>query len=397
MTSFGPLSENWVKYILLSFKKKEYGKNKKYPRVYANLGIHSSLRGFRLMDYLKIAMSRRPYRYKGGRMEFIKSPARHRLREVFRNLINPTGKYYASVFSDDSCLAIRCGNEVKMYNMDISSCDASHYEQVFQDFIEIFPPILRDEITQLVAQCESTCKIFSQDGVHYVKLKPNGPFLPSGSVLTTAFNTFAVYRIIRSIIDEEATTAEEIKAAASKVGYILTVEHCETYHKLQFLKHSPARDVHGHLQPVLNLGVILRLSGTCVGDLPGRGPLQPRAAAFQKALLRGAVPYMSYDMIDIMKAQVATSDELELTKRELNLQYKVDFANEGDQILIPMDSYDIYRRYDLTQGDIMALHAFAASGFEEFSSLEAHTKILALDYDITAADLVAVEDDTVRY
>jgi hypothetical protein len=395
--TLGVMGTTWVKVIVLSFKKEEYAKpHNKYPRVYANLGIHSSLRGFILMERMKTAMSKHPIFINGGEIAFIKTPSRTNLKHVFDNLIEPKGKFYAPVFSDDSCLSVNQGNRTITYNLDISSCDSSHFDIVFDSFEKIFPDSLQDEIKVLTAQCASLCKLYSENGIESISLVPQGKFLPSGSVLTTALNTFVVFMLIIQITLLDIITPETIHRAATRLGYILTVEECITYHDIMFLKHFPARDVSGHIQPVLGLGVIARMSGTCKGDLPGRGPLQPRARSFQKSLLQGAVPYTHYTIIDRMKAKVADADDINLSLADLNLFYKVNF-DDDDKIHIKIQDSEIYQRYHLTPYHVQQMMDFANCGFEEFVSNDALGLILDKDYSLTNATSYVTEDTYVRY
>jgi hypothetical protein len=391
----GHLGGVWVKYITLAFKKFEWAKPGKYPRVYANLGIHSSLLGFRLMEMIKQEQAYHPLQVHGGTITFVKTPTRPLLREAFNNLIDPPGRFYSTVFSDDSCLAIRVGRDVKYYNLDISSCDASHYHQVFNAFVRIFPETLQDEVQKIVAQTMVDCKIFSQNGREFIQLRPQGPWLPSGSVLTTSLNTFVVFILIAHITSIENVTEASIVAKAEELGYILTVVPCETYHDLDFLKHFPALSVTGEIEPVLCLGVILRMSGTCKGDLPGRGPLKPRAEAFQKAILQGAVPYTSYQVIDNMKDKVRHADDIPI-KRELeDLRWKVNFDDDS-KVMVTIQDTEIYQRYRLTDVDIVDLLLFSRMGFEEFMTAPALSLILEKDYGLTCSTETCTEDNTIR-
>jgi hypothetical protein len=372
----GKMVGSWVHKIILSFKRKEYGKFGKYPRVYANLGIHSSLRGFVLMEKLKNAMDKAPIRLYGGEMRFVKSPQTSVLRTIFNSLIRPRGRFFAAVFSDDMCLSVQTPDGVVMMNIDISSCDASHYSTVFEGFSKIFPSIYSREIAMLIRQCESSCKIYSYAGKESITIKPKGPFLPSGSVLTTPLNTYVSMHLAAMIVKRGVFDEHGIRAACESIGYKVTVDFCPTYHTLQFLKHSPCKDRDGVIQPFLNLGVLLRLSGTCVGDLPGRGDLRDRGERFQKALLRGVYPYVSHPLINNMKERVKHAGKIDLP--ESYLRYRVDF--QETEPVLDLDLFDSLRRYSLTSKDLYELMDFGKLGFGEFLSNEAMTKILSLDY-----------------
>lgn len=377
----------------ISFKY-ELAKMGKYPRAYCNLGIHSSLRGAWLMEQMKIAQSRNPVRMHGGIMEFVKTPNVPELRHAFQELINPSGRYFAAVFSDDSCLSVRHEGKVYRFNLDISGCDASHRPALFQRFRETFPVDLRDEVDALYQQCMKPCFLPSySDPRNYVLLLPLVPFLPSGSVLTTAMNTFAVFCAIERIMSRPFPAgpilAKEIQQRSAEVGYYLTVEQCDDWHELQFLKHSPVYDVDGRIQPVLNPGVIIRMFGTAHGDLPGHGPLDPRFREFLSQTLHGAVPYLDTPFFNTMKRKFPRKSFTNAVTAEKiagvvadDLAFKVDHSHKTPIIRVSTD--ELFARYpDLDALDIQVLlEEYANLDVGQFLAHHALDVILQKDYGL---------------
>jgi hypothetical protein len=377
----------------ISFKY-ELAKMGKYPRAYCNLGIQSSLRGAWLLGQMKAAQSRNPVWIHEGVMEFVKTPNVPELRHAFQELINPSGRYYAAVFSDDSCLSIRHEGKVYRFNLDISGCDASHRPALFQRFRETFPPHLMCEVDALYEQCMKPCFLPSYaDPKNYVLLLPLIPFLPSGSVLTTAMNTFAVFCAIEQIMcrpfSDGPVQATEIQNRAAEAGYYLTVEQCDDWHELQFLKHSPVYDVDGNIQPILNPGVIIRMFGSAHGDLPGHGPLEPRFREFLSQTLHGAVPYLNTPFFNIMKrihprksfTNVVTARKIADVVAD-DLSYKVDHSQESRIIRVTTD--ELFARYKgLDALDVQVLlEEYATLDVGQFLANHALDVILQKDYGL---------------
>ena len=303
----------WVRSVLWKLKTKEYAKPGKKPRGICDLGVTASLRGAWITNYLKTAQAAEVIEAEGGEFVFCKSPDPFELEKHFNNLINPKGRFYFVYFSDDSCLSIR-GEDgvVRLYNLDISSCDASHGPAVFDALIALMPNAqTRADMSKLVQQCQLPLRIVSNANKnHVVFLKPRWPKLLSGSTITTAINNLANFAIAMAIVRGYALAPDDVEnpsmvRAAASVGYILT--GCKPLagpHQLQFLKHSPVQDCEGKWRPMLNLGVLVRASMTCDGDFPGRGPLKPRIEAFQRGLLKGAYPYCRFDILNEMTRAV---------------------------------------------------------------------------------------------
>lgn len=368
------------------FKKFEFAKPGKPGRMIGNLHCPASLQGFRLTNFMKYAFAENPVSTIGGVMEFIPVPSARELERVFAQLEAPTGRFYMSYFSDDACLALRTkSGKLLRCNLDISSCDASHTQALFDMLVEITPKRFKEDMRRLVEQCQTVIKIYDQsDHRRYVKLKPKHARLYSGSTLTTLINNLANILIGRAIAESEINEYADIVTAARRVGYVVTCEPCEDIRKLQFLKHSPVRDTTGRLRALLNMGVLFRLTGTCKGDLPGttREGIQARAEKFQAALLQGAYPRVSMPLVDRLKRNVAhakpTARQQAVVEREL--LFKVD---PKDDERYTVSSEEVWSRYDLTPFEIVELEeGFAACGFGDHFQSTGAEKVLKRDYGL---------------
>jgi hypothetical protein len=348
------------------------------------------------MELLKQAQSGKPIDYKGGTIYFCKSPDPFELKYVFKQLLNPTGRFFFVYYSDDSCLVIKMGDKLYRFNLDISSCDSSHSPALFELLKDLFPQNQQSEIQRLIDQCMSPLVIrATQDRKMKVVLKPTRPMLYSGSTITTAINNLANILIAYCIANLDVITPETLESACARAGYIVTgLTPLEHFEDLQFLKHSPVRDAVGDIHPMLNLGVLLRSSGTCFGDFPGRGPIQPRVEQFQKALLQGMYPRANCTLLDNMRSMVASARDVPLPPATLlDLQYKVTI-HENRYLPFTADPYSLYLRYRLDDFEISALEEeFGRSGYGEYFNHSAASKILTVDYGLQCTDYQQLDNN----
>lgn len=377
------ISDPWVNSVLWKLKKDEWAKPGKKPRMIGDLGVAASLRGFRVTEVLKRAQSGVPVFVNGGEIFFCKTPDPVVLKEVFDKLINPPGRFYFVYFSDDSCLSIRKSDgTVDMYNLDISSCDASHGPAIFRQLTQLVPHSARTDMEQLVAQCELPLRVVSRvNPEHILVLKPTRPMLYSGSTITTGINNIANIAIGLAISEASYRGPETILKAAESAGYIVTgCLPLTNPEDLQFLKHSPVLDLNDSYQPMLNLGVLFRASGVSKGDIPGRGAIRDRAFAFQRGLLRSAYPQADFEILQRMKRTCGEGKILDNNvfndKVKENANFKPFFAQRES----------IMKRYHLSDLDYEELLDFADSGYETFCNNSALSKVLNLDYGLECTD-----------
>lgn len=387
-------SQTWLKtkrgfdYVTVKLKREEYAKFGKIPRAVMDLSVSASLLGFRLMEYLKRAQEAEPFYFNGGYAAFCKSPDPVTLQKHFDNLYEPPGRFYFLYFSDDSCLSVRDrSGRVIRYNIDISTCDASHTSALFDLLESLMPLRLKPICRRLILQCMAPLKIASRAfKKHKTYIRPLWPFLYSGSTLTTAINNLANLLIAIAISESsDPSSTAAIIAAALNAGYVVTCQLCETFEEVQFLKHSPVLDVTSRWRPILNIGVLLRLSGVCKRDLPGRGDLRKRAQAFQTQLIQGLYPRVSFPLIDMLRtthcvkfdpraARVAAAAVEEL------LSFKVAAPLHDTWNLT---TEDVFRRYRLLPGDAQSLTDLFGSA-PVFTAINhpAASQILSLDYGL---------------
>ena len=350
--------------------------NKLY-RMIGDLGVAASLQGFRNTKKLKEAQAANVVRVAGAELQFIPSCDPELMQAALDKLISPPERVYFCYFSDDSCLSIRddYGN-VTRYNLDIAACDASHGEIMFRMYTLQFPERVRDDAEVLVDQCRLPLFVQSySDKKNYVILEHDDPILISGSTITTSMNNLATMAIGYAIAITGAHDVESIKAAALLVGYVLTVDVCEIVEDIQFLKNSPVLDTHGEYRMFLNIGVFLRSTGTCHGDLPGRGPLQPRMLAYQEALINGMYPRARFPLRDLVSTGVYLAGAVAKVRKML--EYTT--ISNGT---FTFDSDAIYKRYRLDPAEAHELHDLFRAGTNHYLAGSAVDKIMFKDYNI---------------
>lgn len=293
--------------------------NEKWPRMVFDLGVDASLLGTVLLGCVKEGMSSADFIYRNARICFCKSPSPWQLAILFRRLIEPEYDLEFVCFSDDATLAIRIDGRVVWVNTDISQADASYTPALFEQACRVLPTHCQPTFRRLIKQCKLPFKIRSCfDPKIYAVFAPLLPVLYSGSTLTTFINTLANFNIAMAFADAYLTIRrpEDLVGIARRAGFIITVDTCEFPEDIQFLKHSPVLDTDGEWQPLLNLGVLLRASGMCMGDLPGRGDLVDRAIKFQRGLLRGAYPYATFPLLDRFWSAVGHGEYYGVAERE---------------------------------------------------------------------------------
>jgi hypothetical protein len=345
----------WLRRQRLKYKlkKDEIAKFNKAGRTIGDLGVEASLQGAWATKLDKEAVAEDILLTTGGRVtrvHFCSSPNTVELKVIFDNLQYPPEDAYFVYFSDDACYAARTPTGVWRANLDISSCDASHSDALFTTFAGLHPAgQARNDIDVLVDQCRAPIVINAPDKHNGRKMKvvlqsPTARLF-SGSTLTTVINGFANSCIAQSIHDLACTDPATTLLAARNVGYVITVEECPVFEDIQFLKSSPVQDTMGNYHPVLNLGVLLRAYGTCKGDLPRntqRGStMEERANSFQKGLLQGLYPGVSFPFLDALKKSVETALD-----SELDLS---DYAHRCTDTVATFSNDAIFKRYALTK------------------------------------------------
>ena len=398
LEAFGKLLDDlWFIRNLTRYKCKtnEYSKFGKFVRLIADLGVAASLQGFVVMEIMKSAMEHETFHASDrSYARFIKKPSYHVLKEVFNELVDPSLDMVFFYHSDDSCIAIRIGNVVYIFNIDISSCDASHKQCHFDGFCKIFPDgEPRKSVEILVKQCQQQFDVFNPyKHSESVRLEPEEAKLFSGSTLTTGINNSACVSAYVKMDEHKFTDANGIEGIKQQiidcwraVGYIVTIDTCHITEDIQFLKHSPVFDTNHIMQPMKNIGVLLRAYGEAKGDYPGRGPLGPRIRMFNAAIINGMYNNVSFPLLNNLIKNTLTPTK----QMEKRIQKEMMYKNMEDTEFFEVRSHDLYKRYRLTEIEILELDLiFGCMDIEQSIALTGGNKILEKDYGLHSKPLL---------
>jgi hypothetical protein len=376
-TWLGESRKRKMPFVTGKMKPQEHAKPKKKTRLIGDFSVQASLLGFRLADALKTAQSSARLEWGGGLLIFVKSPDPVLFQEIFTLLENPPGRFVFVYFSDDSVLSYRTSGGVLFHNLDISSCDSSHTPHLFQALRYIMPRSLSRDAQRVIDQCAAPIRLRSRTSRESVLLQPHGPKLYSGSTLTTAINNLANILIMVAISELDEITPAGIIQAAERAGYVITGEQpLEKFQDLQFLKHSPVWTPRGWMAAI-NFGVFLRASGTCRGDLPGRGPLEERGKRFQRALVHGIYSRTVVPAIQKLTDADTPLDDLHL--RAVLKQHR--HVVTADLPLSTTDS-EYFKRYNFDFSDFADLNIFVKTRFSHHSNFPFISKVLKKDYQL---------------
>lgn len=378
---------HWLRKVNYKCKPGELLPVGKYLRGVGDLTTPGSAKAGYLMDCVKEAFSQVFYYAPNQFSRFIKTPDRDILKNVFEDLINPidVAFYY---FSDDSCIGIRCADGVYCANLDISACDGSNYDPIFEILKEVMSCDSRfnGDVSGAFRQCLLPFRVRSMKGTpkRWVEFTPLCYTLYSGSVLTTSINNVANSMIFLSIMmrlppirDRRVSAISElISGAAESVGYIVTMEECANHAQLQFLKHSPAI-VDGEVVPWLNIGTMLRSFGTFRGDLPGSSKIsvQRRAAMFNSDVVKSFVHCGEHVIHDALKTHVIEeSHGVEFEQTRIR-------SFGGSNSRIPCEQ--ICLRYGLSSTQVFELCEYIeGAGFGDLVQCDALAQIFKIDYGL---------------
>jgi len=198
------------------------------------------------------------------------------LTTAFREVIsayNTPNSFYQLVYGDDQLYATTIGTP-KMANVDISSNDSN------QDMLSLGLSCMQmskfhpDWALGTLRQLMLPIRVKDPGNKrNSVVIKFDGPFMGSGTTMTTISNNNGSYNCGNGVFDIlvhenlERTFEECVVEGCKYAGHIVTCDIVSEYEKLQFLKFSPIKCQDGQYYAVRNYGTILRQLGSICGDL----------------------------------------------------------------------------------------------------------------------------------
>ena len=370
----------WTNKVEWKLKLKEFAKARKIGRIIVDIGVSGSLLGAPWTKCMKEYLASGPVKF--GRTEYLfcADPSPGSVITFMGNVYEPRIDVDLVVvcFSDDAIVGFRdfATNEWIVCNADISACDASQGPAVFALLFSAFeiPDEVRDAlISQILAPINIHNPAHQKEKV---VLEPNEPYLQSGSTLTTLINCVAWLIIAHRWDTIHQKSCVNMRNATIDCGYYIDeLQPCRRFEDLQFLKQSPMLNTKGEYVSVLNLGVILRASGMCKGDLPGRGDIVTRARNFQHSLMNGLLNGIDYAPIRMLQPDGETMD--------INLSDYASVLYDYRPTSNTNSFYreDFYRRYELTADEIDELETYIRiGGYGQRVTCSAVQKILLKDY-----------------
>jgi len=173
--------------------------------------------------------------------------------------------------------------------MDISCCDLSVGDDIFESVKRSFPLHRREEFDNLFQQAKQPCTMGR--GRSKLTFKPVGYFMYSGWAFTTPIDSFFNATVVNHIykkwkITGVGRTIDYIQRRVQHCGASMDVRFCRYYEEADFLKTNPVLNELGAWTATVNLGTVLRTMGQCDGDLPGSGEVYSRGERFNADLVQ---------------------------------------------------------------------------------------------------------------
>lgn len=342
-----------------------------------DLGVFRTQKSACVIPAIKQSWSRKKV-YGSVCTEFVMGPEKDKMRQVFKDLLEPGDEIHFKYHSDDSCVGATCKDGVVYFNGDIVKCDGSHrtpmlklLEECFeraQGFDGIGNEYLANAFRELYKPLRFKYKSKKKElQIQQIIIYFLTGRLYSGSALTTLINNFANLLIAFALAKRvpnprELSKAEMLEAyvlAGEDVGYELKVGVCECIEDLQFLKCSPSRIVCGVdkypegycYEPWMGLGVHVRGFGTFKGDLPGAGSVEERAAAFLSGVVEGRRLWGDHEFYDAFRAayKIDSRKEMKMSRyKAVSALLDVDNSKLLGESLGRISALSVCNRYKIT-------------------------------------------------
>jgi hypothetical protein len=377
----------WCKFTIWKMKLDEWAKPGKLPRNIANMSVENSLQGVVWCEDAKHHISGKPLKYQGNECLFLVDPSPESVTTALVDLWHSPKPVSMLIFSDDAVLKIQNENVKRVYNIDFSSNDCCKGRELLMLMFTILncPTEVR---TALWTQMLNNVKLY--DVTHYdirLYLSVLEPYMPTGITATTLINTFSHFmtfiQLVHALIyilqvDDEDEIQYRIIKMGEEYGHKLTLDKCERIEHMQFLKQSLILGVDGNYHATLNLGVIIRATGVCRQDLPGRGPIAERAQDFQHTLMHGLLHGFEYPPLQ----------KLQPPGKLIKMKYEDAFGAARYTMKATtvnrFERENFYKRYEtVTDADIYEFEEMCSqSGFGTVMYCQLINKVLQKDYGL---------------
>lgn len=359
--------------IIGKVKIPEFAKLGKKPRLIGDFGCPGSLLAAFLVPLLKNAFAE-GVQFDDVEIKFVNSTAKEAIDTAITELVNATKNTFV-YFSDD--MVAKIFNEdgtSELYNLDISSCDASNGPAVFDRLQWLFDENTGTDslMERAIRQCRQPLLLRRPGEVartvsrkEKITAKGTTALEYSGTQLTTLLNNIASCAICLSIHygskrrREGEDTVTLVHRCAFAVGYKVTAEFCENTEELQFLKHSFTQTADGVCHSWFNLGPFFRSSGTCYMDLPFNRKL---GESFE-----GAARMRNWMMLESFKnagdnfilrhlrtqpAYQRINGEYVVLENKFQTEYQYRFQ-DNSKARLPVSYHAMQRRYGFSEDEVL--------------------------------------------
>lgn len=340
-----------------------------------------------------------PYIIGRSEARFIPSPDKNVLKDTFDWLMTPSlGDFRFVYFSDDCSFSVGAIDGVFMANGDISQCDGSHYDPIFDTLFEILvnsgTPVYHDALKYAFDALGLPLTMRNKHNyAEKVQYFFNSKRLYSGSVLTTIINNYANLLIFFAFCKRckdfslctRSQLSETYRLAAQDVGYIVKCKVCDIPEDLQFLKHSPVLAHDGDYYPVMNLGTFFRGFGAVYGDLShvygnSKVPLEVRTKRYLSDVVVSRRNWGDHSINDAFLNKYATNSTIfDPTLRGVAESKSTGGAGKRVDIL------SLSLRYRMFSGDVVQaleelIHHIKTSDIGVAITLPFLSHLYAIDY-----------------
>jgi len=300
----------YVRIVKGKIKIPEWAKPMKYPRLITDYTTPGSLRCGFMFPYLKASLSEPFITSDDAEFEFVQKPDIQDLQRVFENLWHLRRRIYMPIFSDDSCISVRCEDGIAKFNIDQVSADNSVTGRTFDEFESICAqdPTMLEWAKCTRQQCMLPIKVSNpRNSRDWVKMKPRRENMGSGNSFTTCADTLDSFNgglrfafITRNQRLKVGDIPKLLTKAFADVGLRVTLTKVDCLEDFQFLKHS-ASSVNGVIVPWLNIGPMFRSIGNCDFDYPGRGDIMKRGFDRSCSIMEGFKLAGEHEVMDSLR------------------------------------------------------------------------------------------------
>lgn len=294
--------------VTWKLKCMEWARFGKIGRIIVDLGTPASLQGGVMCEKIKLWQSI-PRIHRDCYIQFIKKSTFKELKVVFDTLLHSSYRFLIFIFSDDAMACVYDGKNRRWLELDISSCDKSHTEEMFMSYFDVcnVPSVYRCAFRE---QMMANIVVRNPEKpTEKIEFEPVGMYLQSGSGLTTSLNTHCWMFMFYVVAESDAVEIEDILQIFADCGYDITCEVREKFEQCTFLKHNPVLcSCCGVYQPVMNVGAILRASGVAKFCFPGKGDLTTKTINHQSCVMNGLLKGIRNNTLEALNPRTSLAE-----------------------------------------------------------------------------------------